>query len=165
MKKGKSCGHDGISQKVFETCSDLLVPYIVKIFNRMISCSIYPDILKIHKVVPIPKEKNCCVIEKFRPISVLPLIDNIFERIIYDKLSKFCNDNCLLYDYQFGFRKGCGTEEATVNIINSICDGLDQGNSGVAGIFYDLSKAFDLIDHEILIRKLRYYGICGTELS
>lgn len=71
----------------------------------------------------------------------------------------------MISDYQYGFRTGSGTENAVINVINNICQGLDEGFKGVAGIFYDFSKAFDLVDHEILIQKLQYYGIRGRELE
>lgn len=131
----------------------------------MVSCSIYPDILKIHKVVPIPKVNNACTADKFRPIAVLSVFDNVFEKILHSQISKYMITHNLLNDFQFGFREGCGTEEAVVNVINFICKGLDDGFSGVAGLFYDFTKAFDLIDHDILLEKLKLYGICGRELS
>lgn len=165
LTPNKSCGHDNISPKVLLKCGNILTPYLVNVFNNMIDRSIYPDILKLHKVVPIPKERNASGVEMFRPIAVLSIIDNVFEKILHEQVSKYLLNNNLLNDYQYGFRKGCGTEEAVLNVINFICNGLDKGNCGVAGIFYDFSKAFDLIDHKILIEKLTYYGICGTELS
>lgn len=161
----KSSGHDNISTKLLLECSNELTPYISNLFNTIISSSIYPDVLKIHKVVPIPKEKNASTADKFRPIAVLSIIDNIFERILYNQISIYMKNHNLLNDFQYGFREGCGTEEAVVNVVNFICKGLDEGSSGVAGIFYDFSKAFDLIDHDILIQKLEYYGVRGNELS
>lgn len=165
LTPSKSGGHDNILPKILLNNKNDLTPYLVNIFNNMIRRSIYPDILKIHKIVPIPKGKNACTTEMFRPIAVLSIIDNVFERILHNQISNYMKSNNLLNDFQFGFRKGCGTEEAVVNVVNFICKGLDEGNCGVAALFFDLTKAFDLVDHEILAQKLRYYGICGRELS
>ena len=74
-------------------------------------------------------------------------------------------DNKLIYEWQYGFRKGSGTRNAVMNVVNYICNGLDQEFKGVAEIFYDFSKPFDLVDNEILIQKLQFYGIRGRELN
>lgn len=165
LKQGKSPGHDNVSAKVLLNCNNIITPFLVDIFNSMVVRGTYPDILKIHKVVPIPKGKNVTDVNMFRPIAILSIIDNVFERILHTQISNYMQSQNLLNEFQYGFRKGCGTEEATVNVVNFICKSLDEGYKGVAGIFYDFTKAFDLIDHKILIQKLRYYGICGRELS
>lgn len=131
----------------------------------MISLGIYPDILKIHKVIPIPKISNATTTEFYRPIAVLSIMDNVFERILQNQIKNYLENNNLLHEYQYGFRKGCGTEEAVVNVINYICKGLDQGNNGVIGLFFDFTKAFDIVDQDILLKKLSFYGICGRELK
>lgn len=160
----KSCGHDDISPKVINACHTNITPHLHAIFNSIVTTKIYPEVLKIHKVIPIPKEKNANTIDRYRPISVLPVINNIFERILHRQINAHFEGNHLLSKFQYGFRKGCGTEEATINIQNHICKMLDMGYRGVTGIFFDLTKAFDMIDHKILIRKLQYYGIDGPDL-
>ena len=93
----------------------------------------------------------------FRPIAVIPVIDNVFERILHNKAFNYLVNIKLLNEYQYGFRKGCGTGEDVVNIINFTCNGLDQGHKGVAGIFFDFTKAFAIVD--------QLYKICGNELK
>lgn len=165
MDTQKSPGNDKISPRFVRECVDEVAPTLVEIFNKIISTSEYPDILKIHKVVPIPKQSHASSVNHYRPVAVLSTIDKILEKILFNKLLLYLESNNLLYDGQFGFRRGCGTEDAVLNVVKCICEGLDKGSHGVAGLFFDFTKAFDLVDHDILLRKLSLYGIMGSELS
>lgn len=162
LQINKSPGHDDVNTKMLKVCEDVVLPKLIAVFNTIINTSVYPDILKISKIVPIPKGKGLCSIDSFRPIALLSLFDKLLEKVLHRQLTAYFEDNNLLYRFQFGFKKGSGTQEAIVNVVNTICEGLDNGYGGVAGVFYDLSKAFDLVDHEILLRKLRFYGIVGN---
>ncbi|XP_075167483.1 uncharacterized protein LOC142239575 [Haematobia irritans] len=148
LDRNKSPGHDSITPNVLVECCDELLPYLVEIFNSSVRSHVYPQVLKVQKILPIPKEKN-----------------KIFERIIYKQLSEYLLQEELLSNNQYGFRKGCGTDEAVVNVVNYICSCFDEGYSTVGGMFYDFSKAFDLVDHGILLEKLSFYGIRGRELA
>lgn len=165
MDVNKASGSDKISTKIILKCSSELLPYLVCLFNSSVNNFVFPDILKIQKIIPIPKESHSISVENYRPISILSTIDKIFEKILYQQFSSFLESEHLLSDNQYGFRKGCGTDEAVVNVVNYICDNLDRGYCGVGGMFYDFTKAFDLVDHGILIEKLSFYGCSGRELA
>lgn len=164
MKINKSPGCDGITPTYVKRCSGEITPILVDIFNKMLYECEYPDALKMHKVVAIPKEPSATSSNMYRPIAILSAIDKIFEKILFDKLQCYFDNNNLLYDYQFGFRKGCGTQEAILNVLKCVYKGLDDGYCGVTGVFFDFTKAFDLVDHNIMLQKLVHYGIQGHEL-
>lgn len=98
IKYDKSPGHDNISPKFIKECRAELGSILVKVFNKIINSSEYPDILKVHKIVPIPKESNATTVNKFRPIAVLSTIGKIFEKLIYDRLLVYLEATNLLYD-------------------------------------------------------------------
>lgn len=154
----KTPGYDRITPKMLLTRKSIIADQLCQIFNKMILECEYPDVLKVHKICPIPKGKGSRDISNFRPISILSTIDKVFEKIIFEQLTLYLDETSILYERQFGFRKGTGTKEAVVNIIDHICDGIDSGYKGVAGVFFDLSKAFDLVDFDILMRKLNIIG-------
>ena len=87
----------------------------------------------------------------------------LLERLVYNRLISYINDNKLLYEYQFGFQKGKSTHLAIMMLVDKITEALDQGES-VVGVFLDFSKAFDTVDHNILWQKMDKYGICGVEV-
>ncbi|XP_075157874.1 uncharacterized protein LOC142231140 [Haematobia irritans] len=165
LNMNKSSGYDNITVRMICMRKELVGEILAKIFNEMIENRKYPDVLKIHKIIPIPKVPGSRRVTDFRPVAVLPIIDKIFEKIICNQFSQFLNENNILYENQFGFTKGCGTDAALVYVIEYICAGLDSGYKGVAGVFFDYSKAFDLVQHDILLEKLRYIGVSGRTVE
>ena len=137
---------------------------MVHIFNLSISTGLVPDQLKLAKVVPIYKSGDSDLCNNYRPISVLPVFSKIFERIIHKRLYNFLTRNSLLHSSQFGFRKNFSSYMAVLEAYNNIVSHLDKGEH-TAGIFLDLSKAFDTISHDILITKLQHYGVRGNALE
>ena len=142
----------------------ILIPALDKIFNLSSTSGVYPDKLKIAKVVPIHKKGDHTSLNNYRPISILNTINKIFEKILHVRLTKYIDDFNLLYKFQFGFRKNHSTELALIEMVDQIRKSMDNGNI-TCGVFVDLSKAFDTVNHDILIGKLEHYGIRGTALE
>ena len=134
------------------------------IFNESINLGIFPEKTKIVKVTSIFKSRKKELLTNYRPISVLSCFSKILERIMYNRVYNYLNDNNLLFRKQFGFRKGHSTDHALIKLIDSIYDSFNQ-NKYTLGVFIDLSKAFDTVDHNILIDKLNSYGKKTIALS
>ena len=156
----KATGLDRIPCKL---ASHIVAPSLTKIFKSCIEQGIFPNEWKIAKVTPIFKKDAKSDLNNYRPISVLPLVSNIFEKIIYQQLYDYLNENKLLSNYQSGFRSLHSTLTALLEATNNWSINKDNGLlNGV--IFIDLKKAFDTIDHEIVLQKLANYGVDQSSL-
>ena len=124
----------------------------------------YPDKLKLVKVIPIHKGGSTQDLNNFRPIYLLSLFDKIIEEIIHTRLHAFLETHNILYEKQFGFRKNNSTIFASRQITEKIKESIDKGKFG-RGIFIDLRKAFDTVNHDILLLKLEHYGIRDNMLN
>jgi len=120
-----------------------------------------PDIFKVSRITPILKNGSACEPGNYRPIAVLSSFSKVLEKLIYDQLISFLEKQNILFEYQFGFRKGHSTEHAILETIDSLKTALDQ-NMLTCGIFIDFSKAFDTINHRVLLDKMFKYGVHGT---
>ena len=129
----------------------------------MLNTGIFPDELKIAKVIPLFKKDDPTLLKNYRPISLLSTIAKVMEKIIFTQLSSYFNEHKLIFDNQYGFRPKHSTEYAALELIDRIITQMDKKETPI-NIFLDLSKAFDTIDHTILLAKLRYYGIHDTAL-
>lgn len=164
LKSKRSCGYDGFSTKLLKSVKHVLADPLSVIFNQSIETGIFPAKLKIAKVIPVFKkdEKDC--FDNYRPISLLPAISKIFEHILHKQLMDYFTANKLFYTSQYGFRRGHSTEHAVIEFTDKILSNMAQNNTPLS-IFIDLSKAFDTLDHTILLSKLQNYGINGTSLN
>ena len=158
LKHNKSPGHDLIGSKVKKLCPEIFATNLSKIYNWGIENGKYPDDLKIAKVIALYKKGVKYDPNNYRPISLLSHFDKIFEKILCGRLVSFLERNKILYCYQYGFRKLYSTVLALIEITDHIKRLLDEKNY-VISIFIDFKKAFDTVDHEILLYKLECYGI------
>ena len=133
------------------------------IINQCLETGIFPSKLKIAKVILILKRGDETIFDNYRPISILPSISKVFERIIFNQIHNYFHVNNLHFCSQYGFRKEHSTELAVLELIDRITQLLDKGTTPI-NVYFDLSKAFDTLDHNILLHKLKYYGIEGTAL-
>lgn len=164
FKTGKSPGYDNISMSIIKSTFHTISAPLLHIINLSITSGIFPDKLKIAKIIPIYKSDNPEHFQNYRPISVLPSFSKFFEKVIHNRLLEYLNQQNILYDHQYGFRKGRSTSLPLIHLLNKISTAIDQ-NEITAGVFLDLSKAFDTLDHEIFFSKLEYYGIRDKALQ
>lgn len=162
--KKSSPGWDEITSDILGACSSIISHPLVHIINLSLMDGIFPTELKIAKVLPLFKNGDPSQLKNYRPVSILSTISKIFEKIMYTRLLDFFNKHNVLYKYQFGFRKGHSTDMALVTLIEKVSNALEKGEY-VLGLFLDFSKAFDTVDHAILIDKLQHYGIRGIALK
>ena len=157
-------GCDGISSKLLKVIAPAKIKPLTLLINQVLNTGTFPDKLKIAKVIPIFKKGDPSLFENYRPISLLPAISKVLEKIIALQLSSYFEKNKLLFDNQYGFRPKHSTEHAALELIDRIINKMDT-NEIPLNIFLDLSKAFDTIDHTILLNKLKYYGLKGPTLN
>ena len=164
LRSGIAAGYDKISIWSVKDSSALISSPLSHIVNLSLKSGIVPDQLKIARVLPLFKSGDNNMLSNYRPISVLPIFSKIFEKVVYNRLITYFNKYNILFKNQYGFRKGHSTSLALHHLFDNITKAIDQKEYTI-GVFIDLSKAFDTVNHEILINKLKHYGIRGLALD
>ena len=161
MKKLKNGGGGTVLPVRFlKMIGEQAAVHISKLFNLSLRRSKYPSMLKIARVVPIHKRGDTRQIQNYRPISILPPLNKIFEKLIYKRMMSFVDESELLSSNQFGFRRGLDTGQAALRLIHTVLENYSRGES-TACIFLDFSAAFDTLQRDILLQKCHRYGFRG----
>ena len=164
MKNKKSCGMDGISSEILKCCSSIIERHLALAFNKCIDEGVFPDIFKIAKVVPLFKKGDKKDPANYRPISLLSSLSKVFEKILHNRMIRFTEKNDLICPMQYGFRNNMSCVDAIATITEFVRTEIDKKAQGQA-CFIDLQKAFDTLDHHILLKKLENYGFRGKSFE
>ncbi len=164
LSPSKSCGVDGLTSRLLKSAGPAIIGPITHIINRSISTRTFPDQWKMACITPLHKSGDPGNPSNFRPISILPCLGKVLEKITHMQIYQYLTEYSILASEQSGFRKGYSTGTCLVTLLDFIFNNIDNG-SPCAVLYLDLSKAFDTVDHDILCTKLRHYGFKMSAVS
>ena len=151
---------NGLSMKLLKQ----IIVYIIKpinfICNLSLNTGVFPEQMKIARVLPLFKSGDESSVSNYRPVSILPQLSKVLEKLFEKRLREYIKKQDVLFNGQYGFRKNRSTNTALVEVIDKITNAIDA-NKFCVGVFIDLKKAFDTVDHSLLLKKLRFYGVRG----
>ena len=164
LNNSKSFGDDNISSFFLKLALPYIAKSLLKIFNTSLETGKFPDPWKTARVAPIFKDGDKSLRSNYRPISVLPVVSRLFEKLVFNQLYKYLDSNGLLSNVQSGFRSLFSTLTCLLKTTDEWYDGFDNGYM-IGSVFIDLRKAFDTVNHEILCQKLEHYGVGDSNVS
>ena len=164
LRLNTAAGHDKIPMWSVKESINYISEPLTYVLNLSINSGIVPAQMKLARVVPLYKSGDKRLLSNYRPVSVLPVFSKFLDKAVYNRLIRFFDKYEILCNNQYGFRKKRSTSLALLHLHDKITSAIDERKHTV-GIFLDLSKAFDAVNHRILLDKLKHFGIRGLALE